>query len=162
MQPYPTLQNYGNYMYQQPFQDRVAQLQTQYQQTAPQQINQGLLWVSGEVGAKSYLVAPNSTVLLMDSDAQRFYLKSADGAGMPSMRIFEYNEVLNIPQNSVIGSNKGEKELDDKYVTRAEYDDLKRQYDAIMERLDFISCSNAESEQPTKSKSRGRGANGDE
>ena len=161
MQPYQT--NYAYPMYQQPFQDRLAQLQTQYQQTAPQQqINQGLLWVSGEVGAKSYLVAPNSTVLLMDSDAQRFYLKSADGAGMPSMRIFEYNEVANTTQNAVIGSNKGEKELDDKYVTREEYECLKRQYNAIMERLNSISISDAEVEQPAKSKPRGRGANADE
>lgn len=161
MQPFQTIQNYG--YYQQPFQDRLAQLQTQYQQTTPQQqINQGLLWVSGEVGAKSYLVAPNSTVLLMDSDAQRFYLKSADGAGMPSMRIFEYNEVTNTSQNSVTASNKAEKELDDKYVTRDEYEALKRQYNAIMERLDSISHSNAELEQPSKPKPKGKGANTDE
>ena len=98
----------------------------------------------------------------MDSDAQRFYLKSADGAGMPSMRIFEYNEVTNTPQNSVIAPNKAEKELDDKYVTREEYECLKRQYNAIMERLDSISNSDAEVEQHTKSKSRARGTNGDE
>ena len=151
MQPFPTMQNYG--YYQQPFQDRLAQLQTQYQQTAPQQqINQGLLWVSGEVGAKSYLVAPNSTVLLMDSDAQRFYLKSADGAGMPSMRIFEYKEVTNTPQNSVIAPNNDFKDLDGKYVTREEYECLKRQYESIMQRLDNIN-NVAEIEQP-KSKSR--------
>lgn len=162
MQPYPTVQNYAYPMYQQPYQDRLAQLQTNYQQTAPQQLNQGLLWVSGEVGAKSYLVAPNSTVLLMDSDAQRFYLKSADGAGMPSMRIFEYNEVTNTPQNSVIAPNNHEKELDNKYVTREEYEGLKRQYNAIMERLDSISNSDAEVEQHTKSKPRGRGTNADE
>ena len=162
MQPYPTVQNYAYPMYQQPFQDRLAQLQTNYQQTTPQQLNQGLLWVSGEVGAKSYLVAPNSTVLLMDSDAQRFYLKSADGAGMPSMRIFEYNEVTSTPQNSVIAPNKAEKELDDKYVTREEYEGLKRQYNAIMERLDSISISDAEVEQLAKPKPRGRGTNADE
>lgn len=151
MQPFQTLQNYG--YYQQPFQDRLAQLQTQYQQTTPQQqINQGLLWVSGEVGAKSYLVAPNSTVLLMDSDSQRFYLKSADGAGMPSMRIFEYNEVTNTPTIVVSAPNSHEKELDSKYVTREEYEGLKRQYESIMQRLESIN-NVADVEQP-KSKSR--------
>ena len=49
-----------NYGY--PYQDRLAQLQSQYQQAVnvpqiqqmqqPPQTNQGLLWVSGEVGAK--------------------------------------------------------------------------------------------------------------
>lgn len=151
MQPFPTIQNYG-YTYQQPYQDRLTQLQNQYQQTAPQPINQGLLWVSGEVGAKSYLVAPNSTVLLMDSDAQRFYLKSADGAGMPSMRIFEYTEVTNTPTSVVSAPNSHEKELDSKYVTREEYECLKRQYESIMQRLDSIN-NVADVEQP-KSKSR--------
>ena len=98
----------------------------------------------------------------MDSDAQRFYLKSADGAGMPSMRIFEYNEVTNTPQNSVIAPNKGEKELDDKYVTRDEYEALKRQYNAIMERLDSFSTNIADGEQPSKPRTRGKGANIDE
>ena len=151
MQPFPTIQNYG-YTYQQPYQDRLTQLQNQYQQTAPQPINQGLLWVSGEVGAKSYLVAPNSTVLLMDSDAQRFYLKSADGAGMPSMRIFEYNEITNTPTSVVSAPNSHEKELDSKYVTREEYEGLKRQYESIMQRLDSIN-NVADVDQP-KSKSR--------
>ena len=151
MQPFPTMQNYG-YTYQQPYQDRLTQLQNQYQQTAPQPINQGLLWVSGEVGAKSYLVAPNSTVLLMDSDSQRFYLKSADGAGMPSMRIFEYNEVTNTPTSVVSAPNSDFKELDGKYVTREEYEGLKRQYESIMQRLDSIN-NVADVEQP-KTKSR--------
>lgn len=151
MQPFQTIQNYG-YTYQQPYQDRLTQLQNQYQQTAPQPINQGLLWVSGEVGAKSYLVAPNSTVLLLDSDSQRFYLKSADVSGMPSMRIFEYNEVTNTPSSVVSAPNSHEKELDSKYVTREEYEGLKRQYESIMQRLESIN-NVADVEQP-KSKSR--------
>ena len=158
MQPYPTVQNYGNYQpFPQPYPDRLAQIQSQYQQAVniPQpQVNQGLLWVLGEAGAKSYLVAPNSTVLLMDSESSRFYLKSADGAGMPNMRIFEYKEVMNTPQNLLKATYSNEKEMDNKYVTREEYDGLKRQYDAIMERLENIS-NNADSEQPSKSKRKG-------
>ena len=115
--------------------------------------------MSGEVGAKSYLVAPNSTVLLMDSDAQRFYLKSADNAGMPSLRIFEYTEITNTPQTSINAPNKEVINLDDKYVTRGEYDGLKSLYERIMERLDSVVVNNAEIEQNAKSKSRGRGGN---
>lgn len=154
----------------QPYADRLTQLQNQYQQTVnipqmqavPQpQVNQGLLWVSGEVGAKSYLVAPNSTVLLMDSDSSRFYLKSADNAGMPSLRIFEYSEVTNAPQTVANAPNLDEKVLNDKFVTREEYEGLKSQYESIMERLNSISFNNAEVEPTTKPKSRGRGGNGD-
>ena len=165
------MQNYGTYQpMPQPYPDRLTQLQNQYQQainisqmqTVPQpQVNQGLLWVSGEVGAKSYLVAPNSTVLLMDSDTQRFYLKSADNAGMPNLRIFEYKEVTNIPKTEPQALNLDENVLNDKFVTRDEYECLKRQYERIMERLDSINSVNTENEQPAKSKSRGKGGSGD-
>ena len=166
---YQPMQNYGNYQpMPQPYADRLTQLQNQYNQavnvpqmqTVPQQqVNQGLLWISGEVGAKSYLVAPNSTVLLMDSDAQRFYLKSADNAGMPNLRIFEYTEVTNIPQNAPQALNTDLKELDDKFVTREEYEGLKRQYESIMERLNSMVSDIEPTESATKPKSR-RGGNG--
>lgn len=167
MQPYQPMPNYSSYQpMPQPYADRLTQLQNQYQQTVnipqmqpAQQVNQGLLWVSGEVGAKSYLVAPNSTVLLMDSDAQRFYLKSADNAGMPNLRIFEYTEVTNVTQNVPQALNTDLKELDSKYVKREEYEGLKRQYEAIMERLNIMVSDNESVEQTTKPKSR-RGGSG--
>lgn len=60
----------------------------------PQANQSGLIWVQGEGGAKSYMVAPNATVMLMDSESQRFYLKSSDASGMPlPLRIFEYTEI---------------------------------------------------------------------
>ena len=49
------------------FQQQPVQIPTQPVQQ-PQQNNNGILWVSGEVGAKSYLVAPGTSVLLMDSE----------------------------------------------------------------------------------------------
>lgn len=169
MQPYQPMPNYSNYQpMPQPYADRLTQLQNQYQQTVnipqmqpAQQVNQGLLWVSGEVGAKSYLVAPNSTVLLMDSDAQRFYLKSADNAGMPNLRIFEYTEITNAPTTSANDPNLDENVLNGKYVTREEYEGLKRQYENIMERLDSLNSVNAEVEPvPKSTKSRTKGGNG--
>lgn len=70
---------------------------TNYQQIvpqayAPQQQPQqsGLIWVQGEAGAKSYMVAPNQTVTLWDSEAQVIYLKSADASGMPSIKALDY------------------------------------------------------------------------
>lgn len=160
MQPYPTVQNYGTFQqpYPQPYQDRLAQLQSQYQQAVnvPQmqptpQVNQGLLWVQGEAGAKSYLVAPNTTVLLMDSEGQRFYLKSTDGAGMPSMKIFEYTEV---PQNAPQALYPTEKDFSDKYVTREEYEGLKQQYESIMDRLESLADKETP-QKPTRTKLKG-------
>ena len=89
----------------QPVPDQLGQLRAPYQQMyqpAPMQSNNGLLWVQGEAGAKSYLVAPSTTVLLMDSEAQRFYLKSSDAAGMPTMKTFEYSEVTALPKAEAV------------------------------------------------------------
>lgn len=129
--PYMGGYNYGQYYNPlQPQMDRLAQMQAQYQQTQPQvpQTNQGILWVQGEAGAKSYLVAPNTSVLLMDSENSQFYIKTTDQAGMPTLRTFVYQEVTGTPQNA---QKQPETNLDDKYVTRQEYNDLRRKYEEL-------------------------------
>ena len=90
--------------------------------TPPASANNGLVWVQGETGAKSYIVAPNSTILLMDSEAQQFFLKSADASGMPlPLRIFTYKEVTQPTAQNI--APEEEKTIDlDKYVTREEFD----------------------------------------
>ena len=74
----------------QPMPMQTAQPMPMFQ---PRQDANGLTWVQGEAGAKSWFVAPGATVLLMDSEGQRFYLKSADMNGVPAMKTFEYHEV---------------------------------------------------------------------
>lgn len=109
-------------MYQpyQPYQDRMAQI-NQYQ-PVPQPMaaptnNQGILWVQGETGAKSYLVAPGSCVLLMDSDDTVFYLKTADQSGMPSLRTFKYSEITGQKSFDKTGQNN--------FVNREEFENFK-------------------------------------
>ena len=62
--------------------------------------NQSVIWVQGIEGAKAHPVAPGQAVLLMDSDSNCLYLKSADQTGMPSLRIFDYKERTNMPQEA--------------------------------------------------------------
>lgn len=99
---------YPNYYTQQPYpyQDQLSQLRNApmampaqtFQTPNPYKPdNSGFQWVQGEAAAKSWLVAPGTTVLLMDSEAMRFYLKSADINGIPAMRTFAYTEVLDKP-----------------------------------------------------------------
>mgnify|MGYP001100164058 CR=1 FL=1 len=137
--------------------------QNNMQQTQPPQTNQGIIWVQGESAARSYLVAPNSTVLLMDSETQRFYLKSANNAGMPSMQIFEYSEVT---QNAPQSAQSVQTNLDDKYVTREEYSSLQAQYAEIMDKLDSFHSHMVISEDTRKSaatnKSRVKGGDSNE
>ena len=129
--PYMGGYNYGQYYNPlQPQMDRLAQTQAQYQQQQPQvpQTNQGILWVQGEAGAKSYLVAPNTSVLLMDSENSQFYIKTTDQAGMPTLRTFVYQEVTGATQNA---QKQPEENLDNKYVTRQEYNDLRGKYEEL-------------------------------
>ena len=161
MQGSPVYQN----SYVQPYQDRLSQLQNQYQQVIPQvqqqpQINQGLLWVQGEAGAKSYLVAPNTTVLLMDADAQRFYIKSTDAAGMPSLRTFEFSEVL---QTSQKNAQTFSDDLDNKYVTREEFASVREQYGEIMAKINELQSEQVkQTEQIEKTRGSKKGMNTDE
>lgn len=110
---------YNPYIYPQP------------QITQPQQANNGILWVQGVEGAKSYLVAPNNSVILMDSEGNKFYIKSADMAGMPTLREFTYTE--NTRPNSHIEMHNEE------IPTKAEIDALKGQIEALSRDLDALT-----------------------
>ena len=92
-------------------------------QPMAQQGNNGLIWVQGEAGAKSYIVAPGNTVMLMDSEGERFYLKSADASGMPMpLRIFEYKERTETPSQAFSGPVAAQNVNFDNFVTREEFE----------------------------------------
>lgn len=97
------------------FQQQPVQMPTQPVQQP--QNNNGILWVSGEVGAKSYLVAPGTSVLLMDSDDTVFYLKTADQSGMPSLRTFKYSEITDQKSFNKTDQNN--------FVNREEFENFK-------------------------------------
>lgn len=100
---YPYYPNYFNPMHSNAYPTPTS--------VVPTQNGVGIVWVQGEAGAKSYLVAAGQSVLLMDSESNTFYIKSTDANGMPSpLRVFDYKERT---QTTV-----------DKYVTREEFDKL--------------------------------------
>ena len=94
---------YGNPGQPFQYQDQLNQLRTapmpnQYAPMPTRPDPSGLNWVQGEAGAKSWIVTPGATVLLMDAEAMRFYIKAADANGVPTMRTFEYTEIGTRPQ----------------------------------------------------------------
>lgn len=74
------------------------------QQNSQPQMNNGIIWVQGEAAAKSYPVAPNSSVPLWDSEADVIYIKSADMSGMPSLKILDYTMRNATPRSADISS----------------------------------------------------------
>lgn len=136
---YPTFQPY-------PYQDQLNQLRNANPMTAQMSMQgfqqyppqpqmpmtrpdpSALNWVQGEAGAKSWFVAPGATVLLMDSEAMRFYLKSADANGVPAMRTFEYSE---------LGAQKPQEQSQTmNFVTEEEFNDFKNE---VLKKLEDLS-----------------------
>lgn len=123
--------NYQPYQYQDQLnQLRNSPLQGQFVPPMQQRPDaSGLNWVQGEAGAKSWIVTPGATVLLMDSEGMKFYLKTADANGVPSLRTFEYAEVSpQKTQKPAEGAN---------YVTVESFDAFKND---VLGRLETLSA----------------------
>lgn len=116
-------QNYPNYSPY--FQQQTYTPQASYHQ------NTGLLWVQGEAGAKAYMVAPGNTVILMDTEKSRFYIKGADGSGMPTLRTFEYTEVTG--QQTPQGGSEAVTDLEKRFVTREEFREIMDKNNMLIE-----------------------------
>lgn len=119
-----------------PYQPAMQQFQTMQQ---PQQQNSGgLLWVQGIEGAKSHFVEPGRSALLMDSESNSFFIKSADTSGMPlPLRIFDYQErtAQQAPQQPTAAVHDTSS-----YITREEFESRLAAITAVTERTE----SNAE------------------
>ena len=117
--------------YYNPYQTQLQQYPfTQpYAQQVQRQDNSNLLWVQGESGAKSYLVAPNTTVVLFDSESQTIYLKSADATGLPSMRILDYTIRDQQARGGALSQPVGD------FATKSEMDALRAELEQIKARL---------------------------
>lgn len=121
-------------MYYQP-QYQTVQPSYVQQNQQPQQSN-GIIWVQGEAGAKSYLVAPNTTVQLWDSEAQVIYLKSADASGMPSMKILDYTIRDMTPANGPVAASPAPTINAQDYALRTDLDALAAQITAIKAQIE--------------------------
>ena len=83
-----------------------------------------LIWVQGEGAAKSYPVAPNTSVPLWDSEQNVVYIKSADASGMPSIKVLDYT----VRDNT---SRAPEIQPQSDFVTRNELLDIQKEIDAL-------------------------------
>ena len=113
-------------MIYQPYYSQLTQPQPQ-----PQPYSSGITWVQGEAGAKSYQVAPNTSVQLWDSEAQTIYIKSADASGIPSIKIIDYTFRDNTR------SNTSDSILSD-YATQSDINTLREEINALKSKLERL------------------------
>ena len=88
-----------------------------------------LIWVQGEGAAKSYPVAPNTSVPLFDSEANCIYIKSADASGMPSIKILDYTVRGDAPKTAEIQAQSD-------FVTHDELAAVSKEIDALKEKFE--------------------------
>lgn len=134
-QPY----NYGYYpQYQNgAIPDVLNQYKGQYQpmmqqpvQQMPIQSNGGLIWVDNEEQAKNYLVAPNNVVPMFDKNSSQMYIKSADGAGMPTFKkykLMDFEESDNAPKTP----SEHKCTCGDKFVLKKDFQALQSEFEAL-------------------------------
>ncbi len=99
-QPY-SFNGYQNYMNNtRNYSSQGSYLQPQ-QQTQPQQSYQNnIIWVKGKENARSMQLPPNSTIILLDSEVGKFYIKTTDDIGLGKLRVFNYIEQPDNQQKS--------------------------------------------------------------
>ena len=133
----------------QPYNNTPSQQMAQTPTTTTMPTNSNsIIWVQGETGAKSYPVAPNTTVLLMDSESKKFYIKSADNSGMPlPLRTFEYTEVVQIsPTNDF--TEKDDKVVE--YITKDELTAINERINGIKETVDGLVAKKTKKKEVTE------------
>ncbi len=116
------------YPYQNPYQSyfqQYPQMYPQQMQTPATQLvqssqiaqNGGMIWVSGQQEAESYLMAPNSAVTLWDSNGKSVYIKQTDASGKPTFKVYDLIEREKTPSAAFLSAPNNS-------VTREEFDDL--------------------------------------
>lgn len=117
-------------------QQMPPQMAPQVNPTPATNVINNKIWVQGEAGAKSYLVAPNTDVTLWDSEAQVIYLKAADASGLPSMKILDY---------TIRGAETPKMPLEPQpavdltgYVLKSDFDALKEELEALKEEVKHV------------------------
>ena len=134
--------NFGSYnpysqmpngRYAGPQQNQVAQYSAQpvqmpqqysYAQAPAPNPQNDIHWVQGSSGAKAYYVEPGKSALLMDSESNKFYIKSADQSGMPlPLRSFRYTEEA----EEVESQKSGAPDMS-RYLTKDEFKTMLEEY----------------------------------
>ena len=146
--------------YKQPYQQitpiqQMAQI-PQTQQAQPIQATNSssdIIWVQGEAGAKGYLVAPNATVVLWDTESPTIYIKSADQSGIPSMRVLDFTERTS-PQAAPKGAESHVCTCGNDFATKEQINDLKAKLDDLTAKYEELSHPIIEKPKTTTKKSK--------
>ena len=144
-QQYPSQggQYYQNYGQVSPMQQ--AQQMNQMGHGQPQTV--GIDWVQGEGGAKSRYVPPNTAAWFMDSECQKFYIKTTDASGMPlPLRKFrfveEFDEMPQSGREEYSGAVQTGQTVNHDYLTKEEFNQRISQIENMLRNISLGGESN--------------------
>ena len=135
------LNQYKGQYQQMPMQQNIPtqQMQMPILPTSQKPTND-IIWVQGLEGAKGYLVAPNNTVVLWDTENPVIYVKSADASGIPSMRVLDFKERNGNSQNNNENDPTTHKcNCGDKFATKEQLSDLRAKLDDLTAKYEELS-----------------------
>ncbi len=61
-------------------------------QSSPNANNTNIVWTMGLESAKAYPLLPGKTLMLMDSESPRFYVKTVDANGYATIKAYSFHE----------------------------------------------------------------------
>lgn len=114
------LQNRINQLEQQRNQ-QMGMYSGQSQQMQAPTSNVNWIQVAGIDGARNQIVQPGHTAWMMDNNSPIFYVKSVDGMGSATFKVFQFMEIH--PETPRMAENQNNSANGD-YVTRKEFDAL--------------------------------------
>lgn len=118
---------------------RLNQLQNQFNNQYPQYnnplpLNNQIIFVQGETGAKAYQIPNNTTILLMSSESNEFFIKTTDSNGFPTIRKFTFQEHLNQEHLNQEQQNQEQQQKQcscncqsNNFVTQEEFNNFKKE-----------------------------------
>ncbi len=119
--------------------DRYAQPRTGYEQYPqqmgygqPMQQNPSLIKVLSEAEAQSYPVAFGASVAMLDTQRPMLYIKSVDVNGQPDFKKYRLTEEHDTTVQPM-------QDMNEKYVTREEYNTLCREHERVMAAINKIA-----------------------
>jgi len=125
------------------YQPQYQPMMQQQAPASPATAQQNIIWVQGEAAARGYLMAPNTTLPLWDSEANVIYLKSTDAAGMPSMKVLDYTVRDTTPANAPVAASTVRSNNSPAYATKADLEALEGQIDRLKAEMDSMTKKEA-------------------
>ena len=120
--PFNPMSAYNPQTTPQSFQSSGPSISAPYQQPDSLRSQNNLIWVRGKENARSMQLQPNSTLIMLDNEANKFYIKTTDDIGLGRLRVFNYIEE---DDNQSAEQQQKVDTLDlSNYVTKEELDNI--------------------------------------